>query len=629
MKYYQLAGLKALNVNKDDYLKAQAMHKAGSTPEAIWEEAGFFLDADQKWKWEIPDSNADYGLELKLQPNWREVVYSDTPYLDEVISHPTLFENYPQLRTMYAKATQFEDNDIRGSYSIDNAEISLNEKHFDDPVEVLSFLNHETAHAIQAIEGFSNGYSSDDKDKQSILRYAERIDNQQDEDINTFRYLNRSTTVERNRAYQELERARLFKSFSKLIDYAHSDKPTRVLKHIKEELTWVYYEPFTESGKMSSEAHAVEEMWRDLPKSDRKGMRTDHLRDMCMAGAQLLRDAIPASDFRRFKESDRKIDSIIKSQWRVIAKCSKSLQGIHDLNNSKTIISDFIEDIRMKTPYQIYRRVGGEVAARAVQARMNVPHDELAGRIPTKDYDIPKKDIIPILGGRILGVDPKAEEMLLGAVANASIEFGGQAFAKMVLNPTADASSLVHESAHYYLEVFSALNQKEGVNQEIKEDFKQILNWMELTEHEWYSMSDERKEAHHERFAEAFEHYLITNESPLPNVFSKMKTWLNEIYSKMVGVELQSSEGLENVFSKMVAHKGDVGAFSNSIYSAIEADLTLELATATKEMHDVSMNYFSQASGIPVEKIANRYDLEIEGSKPSAALKTTAKPSFN
>lgn len=629
MKLYQLAGIKALNVNKDDYLKAQAMHKAGCSAKEIWDESGFFLDVDRQWKWEIPDADEDYSLEMKLLPNWKEVVFSDTPYLDEVISHPRLFENYPQLRTMYARATTFDKDSIRGAYNSNNAEITLNQNHFDNTEEVLSFLNHEVAHAIQDIEGFSSGYSNEREDKQAMLRYAEKLNENSDDAIEYFKYRNRSTLMERDLAYIELEKARLYKSFSKLIDYAHSDKPTRVLKHIKEELSWVYYEPFTTGGRMSSEAHELDRMWYDLPKSDRKGMRTNHLRDMCMAGAQLLRGAIPESDFRRFKESDRKIDSIIKGEWRTINKCAKDLQGLRDLNDSKAKIREFIEDIRMEAPYDIYRRVGGEVAARAVQARMKLPPEVLAGRIPTEDYDVHRRNIIPLIGGRILGVDPKAEEVFLAAASNASIEFGGQAFAKMVLNPTADASSLVHESAHYYLEVFSALNQKDGVNQEIRDDFKQILNWMEITEQEWYSMSDSKKESYHERFAEAFEHYLMTNESPLSNVFSKMKTWLNEIYAKLVGVELQSSNGLENVFSKMVAPKGDAEAFSNSIYSAIEADLTPELANATKEMHDVSMNYFSQASGIPVEKIVNRYDLEIESSKPSAAITNKAKPSFN
>ncbi|MDS1821672.1 hypothetical protein QX249_13520 [Vibrio parahaemolyticus] len=615
MKFYQFLGRQALNVNKEKLSQAIQMEKSGSNRQEIWEKTGFFKDADYRWKWEISDLN------LKFKDGWLEALNSDTPYLSDIIEHEQLFANYPVLSTLYVVKEKYDNDAVGGYYSRDGALISLNEKLFEenDLPRILSLINHEMGHAVQEIEDFSRGYSFEPEDRKAFNDYLERLVERREDAVYGWRSSMRHLFKERHETRKLLDYAMLFKSYSKLVDYATSDSPTRVQRHILNELTWVYHEPFTEKGLMSAEAHQVDSMRRDLPRTNYKGRKAEYLREMCIAGAQLIKAAIPPRQFEEFKYSDRKIDSTIKSLERKWHKQNKEMAPLRELEDKRDSAKSYYEEKRWKSARTIYEEMGGEVASRAIQAREMMTDQERFETHPIDSYDVNFSDIIPLVGGRVISVDDKNAATLVDyreLAAPASIEFGGDCFAKMVINPNADASSIVHESAHYFLEIYSDLNLKSGVSEELRSDFKEVLDWMGLDEKVWYQMEPEEKEPYHERFAEAFEHYILTNESPISSVFETLKGWLKGIYNALAGENLTSSNELTSIFDKIASgNQAPVSAINSSVYDVVEQEMGEEVAEVTKLMHETSIGYFSKVSGLEPENLVDRYDLEIESAR--------------
>ncbi len=139
------AGPGAKTANQDALRTARAMHyREGAPMEDVWRETGWFKGADEKWKFEIPDTNA------RLDP-----VMSNVP-LNAVLEHPELFKAYPQLRDYQFKILP-ENSWYQGSANHygSNPSISLRP----DALKDESVMLHELQHPIQQYEGFAKGGS--------------------------------------------------------------------------------------------------------------------------------------------------------------------------------------------------------------------------------------------------------------------------------------------------------------------------------------------------------------------------------------------------------------------------------------------------------------------------------------
>ncbi len=105
---------------------------------------------------------------------------------------------------------------------------------------------------------------------------------------------------------------------------------------------------------------------------------------------------------------------------------------------------------------------------------------------------------------------------------------------KILIDESADFSTFVHESSHFFLTVFSYLAKKPNASQETISDFDKILNWFGVSSiNEWDSLqaSDYRK--FQEQWAYNFELYLFEGKSPsqkLKNIFNKFSSWLSNVY---------------------------------------------------------------------------------------------------
>ena len=135
----------------------------GLSREAVWKETGWFQDSKGNWKFEIPDKDVERIIHRKgFSPDGSERV--SIP-LSNVIRHENLFKAYPQLRNL---RIDFDPSlNHLGQYDRGKGgslgSITLKA----DPMgkylsrEETSTLLHELQHAIQDIEGFPQGGSTE------------------------------------------------------------------------------------------------------------------------------------------------------------------------------------------------------------------------------------------------------------------------------------------------------------------------------------------------------------------------------------------------------------------------------------------------------------------------------------
>lgn len=139
-KRFSFAGERARTADREKLDMAKKMEEEGKTRREIYDKTGWFRGADDKWRFEIDDSQMQYR-------------YAGVPGLSAYLQNTKLFEAYPELRDVTIKFEKLEDG-IKGIYNEKENEITLDESLKEEPGTVLL---HEIQHAIQRIEGHANG----------------------------------------------------------------------------------------------------------------------------------------------------------------------------------------------------------------------------------------------------------------------------------------------------------------------------------------------------------------------------------------------------------------------------------------------------------------------------------------
>ena len=131
-----------------------------------------------------------------------------------------------------------------------------------------------------------------------------------------------------------------------------------------------------------------------------------------------------------------------------------------------------------------------------------------------------------------------------------------------------DASTLIHEGGHNYLDILGAYAGRADAPSALKDDWQSILDWTKahdlrdlqerrasntLTPKEW-----SRFRSAHEKFARGFEQYMregITPSERLARVFSNFRQWLTTIYRTVKGLGKPISDDIRDVFDRMLAEQ--------------------------------------------------------------------------
>lgn len=186
-KKYSFAGEKARTADREKLDMAKKMEEEEKTPERIYEETGWFRGLDQKWKFEIDDSAAEFFPEgdANLQNNpsykkFREMMENgetDKPEfwslweifegemgkedksLNFYLKHEKLFEQYPILQYVKIRIEDMRGKNREGYYDPAKNEIVLDGSLLNQYTKekTKGILLHEIQHAIQKYEGFTQG----------------------------------------------------------------------------------------------------------------------------------------------------------------------------------------------------------------------------------------------------------------------------------------------------------------------------------------------------------------------------------------------------------------------------------------------------------------------------------------
>lgn len=167
------AGVKSRTADRSLLKLAQDAEDLGFDPEQVRKSTGWMRGAEDRWKYEIDDSNSKFDFKSLEDGNRRN--------LYQVLDHPELYDAYPELKEVRVKLNPSQ----RGaSYNNQTNIITLGSKFHDHGT-----LMHEVQHAIQEIEGFAKGGAPkeagpSDAGKYYKLKYEDEIDKLRPEFLN-------------------------------------------------------------------------------------------------------------------------------------------------------------------------------------------------------------------------------------------------------------------------------------------------------------------------------------------------------------------------------------------------------------------------------------------------------------
>ena len=147
---FSVGGVNAKTAEVGRLADAERMEQGGVDSETVRRETGWYRGYDGKWRFEIDDSKMRFiNHREESRRTWK---------LDELIRHDALFAAYPELRNYTVLNFGIADG-VEATFYPGLNRITL------DPqlnrAEKRAALIHEIQHAIQVIEGFAAGSSTD------------------------------------------------------------------------------------------------------------------------------------------------------------------------------------------------------------------------------------------------------------------------------------------------------------------------------------------------------------------------------------------------------------------------------------------------------------------------------------
>lgn len=101
----------------------------------------------------------------------------------------------------------------------------------------------------------------------------------------------------------------------------------------------------------------------------------------------------------------------------------------------------------------------------------------------------------------------------------------------------ADLSTFLHETGHFFFEVYRDIASRPDAPERIFQDMDALVKFAGVQNlDEWNSLSHEQRRAGHEKVAEAFEVYLFEGKAPsveLQSLFQTFRAWLVNVYRQL------------------------------------------------------------------------------------------------
>lgn len=345
-------GLDQRDQSKFEQLLLRA--EAQADPLAITRKTGWFCGYDGRWRFEIDDSTARLNPDVVARANAANVLDFENPVpvdmgpvcLADLLSHPQLFEAYPQLGDIEVEVLP-QDGVKLGQFSHSKWKITLYGEQSGDTL--LSTVLHEVQHAVQAIEGFANGGNKDEvKEALSMAISSEKpyADWAQEQF---------STAMLYDRAACALE----------MIDRLER-RPLSVYR------SSLYYEygPFS----LPIGGKARREALQEVAEKAKAGLRQEVEAPLAEHGITRLEMKTPAEYRAMANEVRESVPSGNKSSLRLVRRLGDLLQSL--------------------SGFALYQRLAGEVEARATEARRMLTMEERLNQAPYASQGIPDEEVI-------------------------------------------------------------------------------------------------------------------------------------------------------------------------------------------------------------------------------------------
>lgn len=137
---------------------------------------------------------------------------------------------------------------------------------------------------------------------------------------------------------------------------------------------------------------------------------------------------------------------------------------------------------------------------------------------------------------------------------------GAQKLFKLFFTKDKNVSTLVHESAHVFLELFAEVAQRSDAPPQLKADFAAAMKWMGVAapaEGQQWTFP----ETAHEKWARGFEQYLREGKAPaggLVGAFTRFGLWLVDIYKSAAELNVELNDEVRGVFDRLLAADEEV-----------------------------------------------------------------------
>lgn len=263
--------------------------------------------------------------------------------------------------------------------------------------------------------------------------------------------------------------------------------------------------------------------------------------------------------------ADKLTDEEMANIEAMHAENKKKLDAISDGIELLNRVDDALQDVDMteteatrgmdKDTYAVYRStyealMQGNKEVQKSARQSAIIFARMCARLAHEMAEQGALEGTPLQVARMLTIDPNAKTAGEGHNVKTDILGATTVDGRLIsLLPKADASTFIHESAHWYLITMEKLAKNKKATKQFKADYQRIRSW---TKTKGFKIQKEG----HEKFARGFEAYLRSSKAPtaaLNGVFARFKQWLSKIYSDFKALGGKPSPTVARVFDRMIA----------------------------------------------------------------------------
>lgn len=505
--YFQFAGHNAKTAALDQLKKAKQLEKNGVNNETIRQQTGWFKGIDGKWRFEISDKDADFANGYNPD-EWKKngVVFNGLKFkLGKILKHDNLFAAYPQLKDVVVEYTRRLSDGALGNFTPSENKIYIDSTMSADKIK--DVLLHEIQHAIQVTEGFAMG-GSEESVVEALRSRIMRTENSSDMGeflswVDEYELLNDVSTIIRL-----------------------SENPESLTK------TYWFYERFLGTPKNKKDRKQF---------LDEKGQEfLDFMREKYQGwGEKTYR-------YHEYLQKDKaEIDKMRKSASQKVDRLHKKVYSKGYLK-AKDLITKF-QDNEISA-FTLYKRLYGEIEARNTQARANMSDEERRATPIEETQDIKNADAIVMFSdGTAIAYksanQDKNDKLYRDPKGAFSQRINHRAL--ISLFERADASTFMHETAHFFFEELKAFANTSKKSAEMLDTINKWLGYDGVA----YT------EAQIEQFARGFEQYLREGKAPskyLKRVFDAFMSWMRNLYKTARELNVQLNDDVRSVYANIL-----------------------------------------------------------------------------